>query len=163
MSRKPALILTSALTAFVLIVAGALAVRLGTSNASTVPAATVDPAPATVPATAEAVLQRELLYQQRLEDANAQLQQAYEQMRQLQAQVQQLQAQNATLLEREQIYRQRLQEANRLLQQSVSPALSVPVQQVEARRVEHEDEREYREREHEEYEDHEEHEKDHDD
>ncbi|MFQ5855252.1 MAG: hypothetical protein ACE5LU_06380 [Anaerolineae bacterium] len=166
MSRKTALILTSTLTAFVLIVTAALAVRLGTFNTAPTPAAAVDSPPATVPATAEAVLQRESLYQQRLEDANTEPQQTYEQVRQLQAQLQQLQTLNATLLKRDQIYQQRLQEANRLLQQSAPAAPSEPVQQVEVKRVGHEDEREHEEREYEQHEDddgHEEHEKEHDD
>ncbi len=126
MSRKTALILTAALTVFVLVVSTALAIRLGTFSADPAPSAEVNSTTSTVPATVEAVvpqeqiLQREQSYQQRLEEANAQLQQAYQQLQQLQAQLQQLQAQNAILLEREQIYQQRLEEANRLLQQSAA-------------------------------------------
>lgn len=157
MSRKTALILTAALTMFVIVVAGALAVRLGASNADPTPVAAVETAtvaPTTTAIAADAVLQREALYRQRLEEANAQLQQAYEQLRQLQAQIQQLQAQNATLLQREQIYQQRLAEANRLLQQSAQvvqqPWPSGPAGELEARRVEFRDDDGHEWREHEE-------------
>ncbi len=143
MSRKTALILTAALTTFVIVVAGALAVRLGAANADPAPAAAVETAtvaPNTTAIAADAVLQREALYRQRLEEANTQLQQAYQQLQQLQAQVRQLQAQNATLLQREQVYQQRLAEANRLLQQQsaqvVQPLPSGPAGELQARRFE---------------------------
>ena len=156
MSRKTALILTAALTMFVIVVAGALAVRLGASGADPTPVAAVETATVEPIVTGDAVRQREALYQQRLEEANAQLQQAYEQLRQLQSQIQQLQAQNATLLQREQIYQQRLEEANRLLQQSVQivqPSPDSPTGELEARRVtfrsddDRDDRREHEERE----------------
>ncbi len=134
MTQKTALILTTALTVFMIIVATALALRVSqptTPIADAAPIAVpVTEMPTTVPPTAgesaatppvtlspEEVLQREALYRQRLAEANAQLEAAYTQMRQLQQQLQQLQEQNNLLLQREQLYQQRLQEANRLLAQ----------------------------------------------
>jgi uncharacterized membrane protein YkoI len=124
MTQKTALILTTALTVFMIIVATALALRLGNPTTPVADAAqavpTVDVVPVTTPSqnlSLEEVLQRDAVYRQRLEEANAQLEAAYTQMRRLQQQLQQLQEQNNLLLQREQLYQQRLQEANRLLGQ----------------------------------------------
>lgn len=158
MSRKTALIITTALTAFVLIVAGALAVRLGISHADPALAVSVDPTTANAPVATEIVQQREALYRQRLDLANAQLEQAYGQMQQLQTQLQQIQMQNATLLEREVVFQQRLEEANSMLQQGAATVQSWPsgpAGVLQAWLFEHDDEREHEENggwEHEEYE-----------
>ncbi len=127
MSRKLALIVTTALTTFVLITVIALGTLLGTSNTSAqeVPVATTEEAlePATevtavateVPTNgidAEIVQQREKAYRQRLEEANARLQE--------------LQDQNAALLDREAAYRQEIQKANDLLAQNVGPSVEIP-------------------------------------
>lgn len=80
MSRRTALVVSSSLTVFVLVVVAALVARLGVSNAS----------PTTAPAGAEAAIPQEQRYRQRLEEANTRLQQAY-------AQVSALEAENASL------------------------------------------------------------------
>ncbi len=123
MSQRMALVLSAALTVFVVIVAVALGARLGgTASEAT---STVDPPPVaqgksgTVASSnlTDIVWQREQGYRQVVEEANSRLQQAYDNVRTLQAQLLRLQSQNAALVEREQTYQQRLQEANRLLQQ----------------------------------------------
>lgn len=142
MSRRMALIATSALTAFVLIALGALAVRIGASNADSAPASVADQAGIADPASGS-LSEREQIYQQRLEEANAQLQQAFEKIQQLDGQLQQARTQNAILLQREQIYQQRLQEAGQLLQQrapATQSALSSATNQFQFRGDEREGE-----------------------
>jgi hypothetical protein len=133
MSQKMAVCVSAALTVFVLIVAGGLAVRLGGLPPAAMQA--VEPAPAArveseavaSPATLDVLIQREQRYRQQMEEANSRLQAAYHDMRALQAQLQRLQTQNATLTEREHTYQQRLQEANRLLQQRVASTPLRPI------------------------------------
>lgn len=123
MSQKLAVLVSVALTVFVAIIAGALAVRLGSARPDA--ATSADPSQAAVeecsqglsPSTMELLQQRDQQYRQRLDEADARLRRAGEQLRQLQAQRRELQSQNSTLLDRERAYQQRLQEANRLLQQ----------------------------------------------
>ncbi|HXH10619.1 MAG TPA: hypothetical protein VNP04_12770 [Alphaproteobacteria bacterium] len=123
MSQRMAVVLSAALTVFVVIVAVALGARLGRSAPEAT--STVDPLPTaqrelgtvTSANVTEIVAQREQGYRQLVEEANGRLQQAYDNVRALQAQLLRLQSQNAALVEREQTYQQRLQEANRLLQQ----------------------------------------------
>ncbi|MCX7851704.1 MAG: hypothetical protein N2383_02865 [Caldilineales bacterium] len=124
MSRQLALMLTTALTVFVLGIGAALAWQIQNRPASAdatsieadpLPPVMVEsqPVTTTAPMMATAPLtdpEREALYRQRIEEANQRL-------LQLQAQVEQLRAQNAQLSQREHIYQQRLDEANRLLQQ----------------------------------------------
>lgn len=123
MSQKMAVVLSAALTVFVVIVAVALGARLrGSAPEAT---STVDPPPTaqgesgaiTSANLTEIVAQRERGYRQLVEEANGRVQQAYDNVRALQAQLQRLQSQNAVLVEREQTYQQHLQEGNRLLQQ----------------------------------------------
>jgi hypothetical protein len=112
MSQKIALLVSAALTVFVVFVAGALAMRLGRATPAITQAAQSaqmepgEPEIVSGPRTAPTPPQHE----------PGALQQTAAHIRTLQVQLQQLQAQNATLLEREQIYQRRLQEANRLLQ-----------------------------------------------
>ncbi|MBI4307360.1 MAG: PepSY domain-containing protein [Chloroflexi bacterium] len=126
MSKKAALVITTVLTVFVLVMTFGLVARLSSTEASVAlqatggtaePPAPASAAPGKQPAIApldpQVVLQREQTYRQRLNEANALLAQANEQM-------QKLQGQNAgvdpqVVLQREQTYRQRLEEANGLL------------------------------------------------
>jgi hypothetical protein len=123
MSQKLALLVSVALTVFVVIVAGALATRLGGVTSDATPSADrpqlaqEDLSKQISPVPLEVVQQREQQYRQRIDEANARLRQADEQQHRLQARLQELQSHNATLLERERTYQQRLQEANSLLQQ----------------------------------------------
>lgn len=156
MTRKTALILTTALTVFVLAATVALAVRLGIPAVESTSTVESDSAAATDFSPTQMLPQREEVYRKRLKEANAQLQQTYEQVQQLKSQLQQLQEQNARLLQREEVYRERLQEANRLLQQgapAVQSGSSGPADQLQAKRVEHPDD-EWGDDEHEEQEEH---------
>jgi hypothetical protein len=136
MSQKIAVLVSTALTVFVVIVAGALAVRLGSSMPEMAPSA--DSSQAAMegssngvnPSTLELVQARDHQYRQQLDEVNTRLHQADERLRLLQAQQQALQSQNALLLARERTYQERLQEANRLLQQvapSTAPGPKTPV------------------------------------
>jgi hypothetical protein len=133
MSQKLAVLVSVALTVFVVMVAGALAVRLGSARPDVAPSA--DSSQAVLeertqvlsPWTMEVAQQRDQQYRQRLDEADTRLRRAGEQLRQLQAQRRELQSQNTMLLDRERTYQQQLQEANRLLQQfrlSTSPNLN---------------------------------------
>ena len=119
MTRRTALFISAALTAFVIITVGVLAARLNASQADAPlgePASSVDATGAAAADVAEPPSLdpgREELYRQRLEEANARLQRAYEDVRALNARVQALQQQNDLLLQREQVYPQRLQGARR--------------------------------------------------
>lgn len=91
MSRRAAVFLTATLTAFVLVVAVAVAVRLGTAPGGSEQKALASAREATIPL--RVVLQREQRYRQRLEEANARLNWAYRQIRTLQGELAKLSAQ----------------------------------------------------------------------
>jgi hypothetical protein len=91
MSWRVAVLLTAALTAFVLVVAGALAIRLGASPGGSGQEARTDGSEAKVPL--RVVLQREQRYRERLEEANARLNWAYGEIRRLQGKLFALSAQ----------------------------------------------------------------------
>lgn len=128
MTKKAALVVTTLLTVFVLVMMMGVMTRLTAVDASAGPSS--DAAAQAVPQGAQVApaaqsgaapvidaqlaQQREQIYRQRLDEANAQIQKANEQLRQMQTQ-------NTQMLQREQTYQQRLQEANsRLLRQAAS-------------------------------------------
>ncbi len=96
MTQRTALILAAALTAFVLVLIGAVAVHAAQAQAAL---AAVPAVPATVDPSVRALIQeRDAAYQKLIQQANDQLQQAYQQeqalsqqLAQAQAQIQQLQ------------------------------------------------------------------------
>ena len=122
MSQKIALVVSAALTVFVIVVAGALAARLGHGGLDEAASVASPQAPLEVSQAAmgtvptDIVLRRDQQYQEQIEAAQGRLRQVDAHVRRLQVRLQELQGQNATLLDREQTYQQRLQEANRSLQ-----------------------------------------------
>src|SRR5581483_795964 len=112
MTQRVALLLSTALTAFVLAATGILLVSVQGSQPQAASAAADVETAAADQATADPAddpfASREQLYRQRLDDANAQLQDSVDQLAALRAQLDQLNALNATLLDRESTYRQRL-------------------------------------------------------
>ncbi|MDR7435977.1 MAG: hypothetical protein QN189_12745 [Armatimonadota bacterium] len=91
MSWRVAVLLTAALTAFVLGITVALASRLGASAGSSEQKASIGYGEATVPW--KVVLEREQRYRERLEEAHARLNWAYSQIRTLQGKLAALAAQ----------------------------------------------------------------------
>jgi|GEM_PF-2079532 len=91
MSWRVAVLLTAALRAFVLVVAGALAMRLGASPGGSGQKARADGSEAKVPL--RVVRQREQRYRERLKEANARLNWAYGEIRRLQGKLVALSAQ----------------------------------------------------------------------
>lgn len=131
MTRKAALVATTLLTVFVLVIMLGVLTRLTAADANAVltsdtvaqdapQSAQVSPVAqsGTAPVVdAQLAQQREQIYRQRLDEANTQIQQANAQIQEANEQLQQLRAQNTQLLQREQTYQQRLQEANNRLMQ----------------------------------------------
>lgn len=139
MTKKGALVVTSLLTVFVLVIMLGVMTRLTAADASAnspsgavaqaapqgaqvAPIAQSSAAPVV---DAQLAQQREQIYRQRLDEANAQIQKANAQIQQANEQFRQMQAQNTQLLQREQTYQQRLQEANSRLMQPGAQAVAV--------------------------------------
>lgn len=120
MTKKGALVVTSLLTVFVLVIMLGVMTRLTAADASAnspsgavaqaapqgaqvAPIAQSSAAPVV---DAQLAQQREQIYRQRLDEANAQIQKANAQIQQANEQFRQMQAQNTQLLQREQTYQQ---------------------------------------------------------
>ena len=137
MTKKAALVITSLLTVFVLVIVLGVTTRLTGAEATADPpsGATAQAAPqgaqvapiaqsSTAPVVdAQLAQQREQIYRQRLDEANAQIQKANAQTQKANGLLQQFQAQITQLLQREQTYQQRLQEANNRLTQPGTQAV----------------------------------------
>ncbi len=137
MTKKAALVVTALLTVFVLVMMMGVMTRLTAVDASASPSS--DAVAQAVPQSAQVApiaqsdtapvidaqlaQQREQIYHQRLDEANAEIQKANAQIQKANEQLQQLQAQNTQMLQREQTYQQRLQEANSRLTQQGTQAV----------------------------------------
>ncbi len=138
MTKKAALVVTTLLTVFVLVMMMGVMTRLTAVDASAGPSS--DAAAQAVPQGAQVApaaqsgaapvidaqlaQQREQIYRQRLDEANAQIQKANVQIQQANEQLRQMQTQNTQMLQREQTYQQRPQEANSRLTQQAASALA---------------------------------------
>lgn len=136
MSHRLAFLVATVLTAFVVATTSALVLHVGDRGEAQAQPDQADARDESAPASPDgstlsaaiqdAVLQREAVYRQRIDEANAQLQQSQELVAALRADLERLRAQNAALLERDATYRERLEEANRLLQQPAEPPRPEP-------------------------------------
>ncbi|MCC7105900.1 MAG: hypothetical protein IT307_12220 [Chloroflexi bacterium] len=131
MTHKTALLVTTVLTAFVLVATGAVVMQLSQSatSAPAAAAAASDPPGAdapTMPLLDDALTRREAGYRQAIDDANAKLQDGQSRLGALTTENDRLRSQIAALMERDWVFRQRLDEAAALLAQQPGGDAAAP-------------------------------------
>jgi hypothetical protein len=126
MSQRAALLVSVALTAFILLTGVELAARIQRGD----PTAVDNGDSTTATAAADVDPDQDLVYRDvfdRLQEANAALASSYDRISGLLDRVDQLQTQNSELRERERVYQQRLAEANSRLESQGQTAIAIPL------------------------------------